>query len=742
MRKDWAVAFLACVLALGASESVAQQKTKVRQKTGLLSTAPDTTDLLSVVQIGDLQGGAVALSPDAKFVALQVLRTDLPKNRYASDLLLLSTDGRTTRQLTRNRPVKNRLSSYLSPQWSPDSRTLAHLSDRRGVTEIWLTQLPGLETKPLMPRAGSAVGMDTLRGGAYATAFFKWSPDGGAIAFLAAWSLPDTVAARANRGINVGVDWYAESGFVGNAPRRLCLVELARRVTRCLTDTTLNVESFDWSPDGRRFAISASAGTQYTSYMATDVYVMDRTGTNLSPLVVRPGPDREPVWSPDGKWIAFLSQDGEEDWLQNAWPSVVAASGGPPRFLGDDFARQSGDYVRDLRWAADGSALYFVGRYHMSSHLFRIEVHGGRLERVTPDSRYYRGFSFAAKDTLAAFIIESPTDPPELYVSEVSGFRPRRLTALNQRLARASQPTVGLVTWRSSDGRWDVHGVVMTPRNRVPGRRCPLVVFVEGGPSAVQSRYNLSRQYSLLAFVERGYMILAPNTRGRPGYGRAFHQAIGSERSYGTNPLKDVLDGVDFLVRRGDVDSARMGIVGFSYGGYLTAYAATQTDRFAAASVGDGTADIPGNVFRSGAIPWAMQLFRQMWGLGSPYDADELRLMMQQSPIYNVHRTRVPVLLEYGLESLAPTQGRIFFQGLQRFGIPSEFVVYPRTGHGVEEPKLREDSITRNLAWFDYWLLGRPYPDRKRQAEYDKWKEVQGTRYPSSQTSCTDPKVH
>lgn len=147
------------------------------------------------------------------------------------------------------------------------------------------------------------------------------------------------------------------------------------------------------------------------------------------------------------------------------------------------------------------------------------------------------------------------------------------------------------------------------------------------------------------------------------------------------------------------------------------------SDRFKAASVNEGLVDIPYSIFHGTARPFSMSLFRVMWGFGSPYDPEEMKAMMGQSPIYNIQHVKTPVLLEYGLSSWAPDQGRIFFQALQYFDVPSEFIVYPRTGQGINEPLLREDSMKRNLAWFDYWLRGKPYPDAAKQARYDRWKQ-------------------
>jgi dipeptidyl aminopeptidase/acylaminoacyl peptidase len=248
-----------------------------------------------------------------------------------------------------------------------------------------------------------------------------------------------------------------------------------------------------------------------------------------------------------------------------------------------------------------------------------------------------------------------------------------------------------------------------------------MLVAILGGPSGVLQETNpIPWSYPLLVLAERGYVILIPNTRGRPGNGIAFTHAIRDERSFLANPFTDVMAGVDAMVARGIADPAKLGVLGFSYGGSLTAFAVTHTDRFVAAIYGEGSPDLLGGMAEYQTKRW-LSLNRDGAGINSPFEQDDIQHMMEQSPIYQLDRVRTPVLIESGEKSAWKTD-RQLYRGLAHFGVPAEFWVYPRSGHGWDEPKLMQDAYRRHIAWFDYWLLGHPYPDATKQQRYDEWK--------------------
>jgi dipeptidyl aminopeptidase/acylaminoacyl peptidase len=210
--------------------------------------------------------------------------------------------------------------------------------------------------------------------------------------------------------------------------------------------------------------------------------------------------------------------------------------------------------------------------------------------------------------------------------------------------------------------------------------------------------------YPFLTYATRGYAVFVPNNRGRNGWGMPLRDAMPEHSDYVAGPYRDVMAGIDALIAKGIVDPARMGISGFSYGGALTAYIVTQTNRFRAASIGEGAVDPVAQLFGLGGQPDAVALQHDQRGYNLPWDPAAKKAIEAQTPLYLADRVKTPCLLEYGVLSEAKSDGVPFFNALQHFGVPSELIVYPRTGHGADEPLLLLDSFERNLAWFEKWL--------------------------------------
>jgi dipeptidyl aminopeptidase/acylaminoacyl peptidase len=311
--------------------------------------------------------------------------------------------------------------------------------------------------------------------------------------------------------------------------------------------------------------------------------------------------------------------------------------------------------------------------------------------------------------------------PPDVYISTVTTFRPKALTHLNPTWDTLSLPKTEIVQWRTPDKRWEIHGLLIKPSNYDPKRHYPMLTAILGGPIMVEQYLNPYSSYPLLALAEQGYVILMPNTRGRAGFGLDFTHAIRDERSYVLHPETDVISGVDAMVAHGIADPGQLGILGFSYGGTLTAYAVTLTVRFKAAIYGEGSPDIL-RWYDYWSTPM-LPMLNDMWGFGNPYEPTDIASAIEQSSLFRLNLVHTPVLVEAGEKSGWKTD-RAYYRGLRHFNLPSEFYVYPRSGHGWDEPKLMQDSFQRHVAWFDYWIKGKPYPDAKKQQTYDAWKQT------------------
>ncbi|HKZ77310.1 MAG TPA: S9 family peptidase [Pyrinomonadaceae bacterium] len=688
-------------------------------------------DLVGVRTVGSssLSGGDVQISPDGRWVVFQVRRTLLDRNSYAFDLWLVNSAGASApRQLTRNEPVKQS-SLVLAPRWSPDSKSIVYLSPDSD--EIRLVCLDDFNEQSLTKRTDWRGGFEDLEPGPITNV--QWSPDGRSIAFITSTKIKRSEGSE-TQGVEADVEWF--NGRGEPSFKLLCGLDLENRSVKRLMNSSLDVRHYDWSPDGSRLVASAieDAGSSAWGHMRSDLYLIEREGGKTMPLVKQEGIDDRPVWSPDGRWIGFASQRGKEDWIFTTWLAVVPASGGKPKYLTEEFQKGSGGSHWQMFWSGDSQEIFFTSFYHMSQHLFRIPFGGGRVVNVTPeDGRYYSEFSHSEGVKALAFIVQSVTETAEVYVSSPTLTGMKKLMDLNPQLKGVIHAQVETLKWRSCDGRWDIHGVLVKPPDYQPRRKYPLLVLLNGGPSMVQMKYGLNPQFPVEVFASKGYLVLSPNTRGRQGYGYAFAHAIGDEKSYGAKPLDDALSGVDELVKRGIVDHDRIGIMGHSYGGYLTAFAITQTDRFRAASVSEAhIIDLPGNVL-NGVGNHGMKFVREMYGLGSPYDTAEMALMLKQSPAHQIQNVKTPALLEFGGVAGARVPGRLLFKGLQAFKVPSEFIVYPDEGHSWSSPLVREESFNRNIEWFDYWVLWKATERMAKRYGLPGQTKAKGRRLPGVQ---------
>jgi dipeptidyl aminopeptidase/acylaminoacyl peptidase len=675
----------------------------------------------------------VQISPDGKWVAYVLSTPDIERNQYTHDIYVVPADGTSVpRRLTHNEPREGFGSSFPGPRpvWNRESSHLLYVAIADEAPEIRsLDVKTGRETTLLAERELGEGRSFFTESADYTDVQKVWiepSPDGSRLAFLVRERKAVAQREKIYHAIEINSpDWRAEEKPLEVA--RLWVMDLNTRNARPITDATMTVSWFDWSPDGRRFAVEASTRLQSLSYfMANDIYVIDADGTNLRPLVVMEGWDRQPRWSPDGKSILFATQQGQEYWMYAATLAIVDANGGSPRVIGNELDRIAGSRPGGLWWIKGGRSVLASYGHHLSYQLFELSTNGGTPRKVTPrEDRSYSNFSFSQDASKMAFVAEGVGVPPDLYVSSTKRFAPRRLTVLNPDWASLSVPSTQIVQWPSRDGRWTIHGLLIKPSTFAQGQRYPLLVNNYGGPAMVTQRTNPVDNYPLLALAEMGYAILLPNTRGRGGYGAEFQAAIRDERSYSIHQVQDVLAGTEAMIDRGIADPKQVGTMGFSYGEILTLNSIIESDRFKAAIVGGGIPDLLLLLQDASTSGWS--LYRDMYGLPNGFDRDNIERAFKQTSIFFLDRVCTPVLIESG-EHDGYERHQALFRGLRHFGVPVEHNFYPRSGHGYEEPKLLQDSYRRQVAWFDYWLRGKPYRDAARQVQYDAWKSAAACR--------------
>jgi dipeptidyl aminopeptidase/acylaminoacyl peptidase len=627
--------------------------------------------------------GAVVPSPDGKRVAFVVGKAVMEgeKSEMLSQIHLANADGSEAFQLTQGEKSAN------APQWSPDGEWLAFLSARSGKNNVWLIRVRGGEAERLTDAKGGVGG-------------FTWAPDGKSIAFTAVDpQTPEEEKAAKEKNDARVVDENLKLSRLFVIP--IAKGENGKREARQLTKGNFSVgggilggAGVDWSPDGKSIVFSHTPTAKADDWTRADLSVVDVASAEVKPLAKTGAAETSPHYSPDGQWIAFLQSDDPPTWGFNGTIQIVSAAGGKPRELAETFDRRP----QILGWSADGKKIYYQEAHHTTTRLYALPVDGGKPEQLGKSEGVMGPVSLNTRRSAVGFSLQTSSRPPEAYVSTLDSFAPKVVSAVHKDMPKLPLGRTEAIRWKSTDGM-EIEGLLTWPANYEEGKRYPLLLVIHGGPAGVFSETFIASPsiYPIATFAAKGYAVLRCNPRGSGGYGKTFRYA--NYKDWGGGDYRDLMAGVDHVLGMGLADKDRLGVMGWSYGGYMTSWVITQTKRFKAASVGagvtnlmsfTGTADIPSflpDYF--GAEPW-----------------EDLDIYRKHSAMFNVKGVTTPTLIQHGEkdERVPISQGYELYNALKRQGCPVQMVVYPRTPHGPQEPKLLLDVMKRNVVWFDKHL--------------------------------------
>jgi len=553
--------------------------------------------------------------------------------------------------------------------WSPDSRQLAFLSvegaDRQ---QLYLVDATGGAARKLTNLSGS---LTTPR----------WSPDGKTLAVLFVENPPRQPGST--------VPIPRPVGQVSDQPfeQRLALIDLVSTELRLVSPADLYIWEYDWSPDSSRFIVNAAVGDGDNNWFFPQIDIIDASSGKLQVLLKPDMQIKYPRWSPDGKQIAFIGGLMAGDLVGNYGDVyVMPVSGGRAINL-------------TPRWRASA---YRIGWLSPGQILIR-EVADGDVGLVTLDmkgviERLWKGADFSpqggslddislAKDNKTSVaVLRSLETPPEIWIGAIGAWR--QFTHFNAGL-HLNPDKVENLHWTSD--QWRIQGWLTYPRDYDPHRRYPMVVFVHGGPSGTVTG-GCSQ-----AFADAGYFVLCPNFRGSAGFGEDFVRA--SMRDFGYGDFRDILTGVDQVLKTFPVDKNRIGITGHSYGGYRSMWAVTQTDRFHAAAPSAGISDWLSYVGEADISNWVIPYF----GV-SIYD--DPAVYARTAPMTYVKNVKTPTLLLVGADDgeCPATQSLEFWRALKTLGVATQVVIYPNEGHGFIKPEDSRDRTLREIRWFDKYL--------------------------------------
>jgi dipeptidyl aminopeptidase/acylaminoacyl peptidase len=656
---------------------------------------PTIEDLLNLKSLG-----AARISPDGRRVAYTVTETDIEQDAFVTQIWLADVASGKTAQLTRSKK------SSSGPTWSPDGLWLAFTSNRADDrSQIFV----------ISPDGGEAIQLTKSETG---VGGFDWSRDGRTIAFAAGDPVPEESKARK--------DFYGDFEVVRReyTHSHLYTVDVAEALRspqpgrRRTGGKAFSVGGFDWSPDGTRIAFSATIDPDLINGGTSDIYVLDLAGDAVKKIVSQPGPDSSPLWSPDGREILFSSAGGRTDYFaRNIGLAVVPAGGGPVRPLTGAFDEN----VNAVAWNADG--IYFSAMQKTAAHLYRLDPATLQISRMSaPDDAMVSGFSFSEDGKRMAFQSATATALPEICVSDVP-FKPHVLTRMTDTIGGFILGSREVISWKSKDGTV-IEGVLIKPGGFDPARKYALLCIIHGGPTGVDRPALLSgdtRIYPSDIWAARGALILKVNYRGSAGYGAKFR--LLNYRNLGVGDAWDVLSGVDFLVKKGWVDANRVGCMGWSQGGYISAFLTTSTRAFKAISVGAGISDWATYYYNTDITPFTINY------LGDD-PADDPAIYAKTSPMTYIKKAVTPTLIQHGeLDRRVPIPNAYELrQGLVDRGVPVEMVVYKGFGHGINKPKAIRAVMEHNLAWFNHYIFGDPRPDLSGPPLPKKTDNKEGTK--------------
>ncbi len=621
----------------------------------------------------------VAVSPDGKHVAwVETLngRNGEPTNNsaiYVSDITGQGARLRVT-AATGTDAAENGVA------WSPNSRQIAFLSNASGRQELYLAAV----AKPASPRRLTGIE------GEFSAP--RWSPDGKRIAVLLIENPPRLAGPLSPMSPSVGV--IEEHPY----EQRVAIVELDGGSMRQVSPADLYVYEFDWSPDSSTLALIAAHGAGDPNWWVAQLYTMPVATGQITSIFKPELQIANPRWSPDGGAIAFIGGLMSDQGVVGGDVYLVHASGGRPRHLTPNLHAS----VDSLEWDAATKQLILVNTIAGAAQIEKMDPETGALTELWQGAESIRvdgyglSISLSRDGRTSAMQRDSFERPPEVYAGPIGGWK--QITNANAEVRPSWGKTMD-IRWKSD--QFDVQGWLLAPRDYDPKRTYPMVVVVHGGPSGAERSSWPRPFFSVALLSQHGYFVFMPNPRGSYGQGELFTRA--NVKDFGYGDLRDIELGIDSVVSRYPIEARRIGLTGWSYGGFMSMFAVTQTSRFRAAVAGAGIANWLSYYGENDIDEWMIPFFG-----ASVYD--DPQIYARSAPITFIKQVKTPTLVLVGErdgECPAP-QSFEFWHALKALGVPTRLVVYPGEGHNIADPQHRRDIVRRTAEWFDRYMPAAP----------------------------------
>ena len=657
-------------------------------------------DLYAIQLISDPQ-----MSPDGQWVVFALQRVDQKSEEKYSNLWIAATDGSGARQFTYGDQRDRR------PRWSPDGSRIAFISNRKekDQRQFYLIPFKGGEARPLTQNLRGSLGR------------YRWSPDGTCLLFTFRKKDAEAIEREEDeqkKELGVVARHITRLSYKGDAegflPRErwhIWKVDAQSGQTSQLTDSdTYDELDPSWSPDGKQIVFRSNRTEDPDlDWDQQDLYTIPAAGGDISKIETPPGPKSEPAFSPDGKWIAYFSHgDRRARWKQTQL-CLVPAAGGPIKNLTASFdfdashvnIDDSSDGVEQVAptWSADSGRLYFQVSHHGSTWLKSISVEGANLREEIGPGGAVGVYSFDQAQSKLAYLQATIDDPGQVWVKDMAPAEAQVITEVNQTLFESIDlGQIEEVWYKGPDGN-DLQGWILKPPAFDPAQTYPAILEIHGGPLA---QYGHSFMHEFYFLAGQGYVVVYTNPRGGQGYGAEHAKAI--YNNWGSADFADVMAWTDYVEQLPYVDQTRMGVTGGSYGGYMTNWIISHTDRFKAAVTQRSVSNF---VSMLGSSDLNAR-FQALFGAEAP-PWEDLDAYWRQSPLKYFANVKTPTLVIHSEQDLRCDieQGEQVFVALKMLGVETEMVRFPGEPHGLSRGGRTDRRIVRLnhiLRWFDRYL--------------------------------------
>ena len=646
--------------------------------------SPSFEQVLSLKSISNPE-----ISPDGNNVVYEMRAVDWKKNRYDTEIWL-SKAGDKPFQLTNS--LKN---SSSNPKWSPNGKWIAFMTKVSKKDQIHIIRAAGGESFQLTNTKNNI-------------STYEWSPDGNKIAFLQS---EDKSEEEKNRkeiygGYAVEDNEYSLSQLwiadfdPGNLnklplPEQLkdSLYKASQKAKLLMDSVDFTITGFKWSPSGNKILLQHQPDPLRNSFFKSDISIYDVKSKSLKLLVANPSYDGIIDWSPNGESILYathLSDSTSNYYLNTHFFSINLDGSGNL-----ELARDFDENISQLTW--NNAGIFGVAWQKTKRSMIRVNPKNGKTSVIANNLQRTWDLSFSDDVKQLAYTGVNDDNLTEIYKSEFPLKTASKITNSSNQISGWQTAKSEVISWKSEDGT-TIEGVLLKPQNYDANKKYPLMVIIHGGPTGTSvPQPTPSYVYPILQWLNKGALVLQPNYRGSAGYGEAFRSL--NVKNLGVGDAWDVLSGVKYLEDQGLIDAEKVASMGWSQGGYISAFLTTNSNKFKAISVGAGISNWMTYYVNTDIHPFTRQYLK-----GTPWS--DKAIYEKTSPMTNINNATTPTLIQHGEfdKRVPPANAYELFQGLQDVGVDTKLIIYKGFGHGISKPKERLAATWHNWQWFAKYI--------------------------------------